>query len=188
MGTGGPPVTVWSVLRDLARHPVTHLIRRWNWKSALMSALIRAAIFFGANLSAGMKEAAGAMAAEFAFRIMTSGFYGSITQAFRRSEPAWVATLVAMVLLPLFSHSLEFGIHFLRGTPNLARSIAASVTFTAISAMFNLYAMRRGVLIVGEDRKSLWADMRAMPQVVGSFLAFGPLALWRTLRGDSRRD
>jgi hypothetical protein len=132
----------------------------------------RAAIFFSTNLSAGLNEAFGAMGAEFLFRIVTSGFDGSITQAFRRSEPAWMAGVAAMVMLPFLSHSLEFAVHWLRGTPKLAQSTVASVMFTAISTLFNLYAIRRGVLIVGDDRRSLWADMRAMPGIIGSFLAF----------------
>ena len=125
------------------------------------------------------------MAAEFAFRMTISGFYGSITQAFRRAEPVWLAALVAMVLLPLCSHSLEFTIHYLRGTPNLARSIVASATLTGFATLFNLYAMRQGVLIVGEGRQSLWADMKAMPRVIASFILLLPIAAWNFLR--SRR-
>lgn len=174
--------TVSDVLRELARHPVEHLIYRWNWKSALTSAILRGGIFFAANLSAGVRAATGAMLAEFAFRSATTGFYGALTQAFRRAEPAWLAAVTAMLLLPLASHSLELLIHWWRGTPNLARSIAASVVFTAVSTLFNLYAMRRGVLIVGDERQSFWRDMRDMPRVVGSFLALGPLLLWRAIR------
>jgi hypothetical protein len=122
------------------------------------------------------------MLAEFAYRVITSGFYGAAIEAFRRAEPAWAAALTAMVMLPIASHSIEFLIHWLRGTPNLAASITASICFTALSTSFNFYAMRRGVLIVGEDRRSLWEDMRMMPRVIGSFIALGPLALWRMTR------
>jgi hypothetical protein len=45
--------SVGAVLIRLMRHPVEHLIRRWNWKSALLSSLLRAAIFFCTNLVAG---------------------------------------------------------------------------------------------------------------------------------------
>jgi hypothetical protein len=178
----GPAPTVLDVLGTVFSHPFEHLIRRWNWKSALTSALLRAGIFFSANLTAGMHAAVGAMAAEFAYRALTSGFYGSITQALRRAEPAWRAALAALVLLPLASHSLEFVIHWLRGTPNLRTSIAASLCFTALSTLFNLYAMRQGVLIVGQGRRTLLEDMRAMPGVVISFVALGPLAIWRCAR------
>ena len=177
-----PPPGVLEVLGSLIRHPHEHLIRRWNWKSALTSAIMRAAIFFSTNITAGMRAAVGAMLAEFAYRVITSGFYGSAIQALRRAEPAWAGAVAAMVLLPLLSHSMEFVIHWLRGTPKLAASIIASVCFTAVSTLFNLYAMRRGVMIVGEERRSLWEDMRMMPRVIASFLALGPLAIWRYAR------
>ncbi|HYO82717.1 MAG TPA: hypothetical protein VES20_15030 [Bryobacteraceae bacterium] len=182
---GGTHVTVGSVLTDIVRDPVRHLVKRWNWKSAVTSALMRGAIFFAANWSAGLNAAVGAMLTEFAWRTAVSGFYGSITQSFRKAEPAWAAALFVMLLLPLSSHALEFAIHFLRGTPNLLRSVAASMIFTAIGTAFNLYAMRRGVLVVDEEQRPFLQDMKAMPQVIGGFLAAGPLALWRL--GRARR-
>ena len=171
-----------DVLLDIVRHPYEYFVVRWNWKSALTSAILRGGIFFAANISAGWHAAVGAMAAEFAFRTVTSGFYGALTQAFRRAEPAWLAAVVAMILLPIVSHSLEFLIHHLRGTPNLRASMIASVSFTAVSTLFNLYAMRRGALIVGEGRLSFWQDMRRMPGIVASFLAAAPKAAFRYAR------
>jgi hypothetical protein len=176
------PVTVRQVLSDLVRHPVDHLILRWNWKSALTSAILRSGIFFGVNLTAGWNEAIGAMVAEFVFRSFTSGFYGAITQSFRKAEPSWLAALTAMVLLPLLSHSLEFLVHWLRGTPALLQSMAASVAFTALSTLFNLHAMRQGALIVGDGRNSLWHDLKQMPRLLASFALFPSVAVWRIAR------
>lgn len=180
--------SVGDVFRGFARDPYEYFIRRWNWKSALTSAIIRAAIFFSANLSAGLQAATGAMAVEFCFRAATSGFYGSIAEAFRKAHPAWKALLVPMVMLPVISHSIEFTVHYLRGTPKLARSITASIIFTAISTLFNLYAMRRGIMLVGEQRKSLASDMKQLPRIIGEFLAVGPMALWRLIRGGTRQS
>jgi len=183
--------TVRVVLLNLFRHPVDHFVRRWNWKSALLSSLLRGTIFFCTNLLAGWHAAIGAMLAEFAFRTTTSGFYGSLTQAFRKARPRWAATATTMVLLPLVSHSLEFMVHWLRGTPKLGLSIASSVTFTAISTAFNLYAMRRGVLIVGDGHRSLLDDLRLMPGLILSFLIGVPRATFvlsrRALHFVSRR-
>jgi hypothetical protein len=158
------------------------LVRRWNWKAAFMSALVRAWIFFFANLTAGWRAAAGAMLAEYAYRGITSGFYGALTQNFSRVQPAWQAALAALIILPLSSHSLEFLVHWLRHTPHLKTSIIASVCFTLLSTLFHWYAMRRGAMIVGENAESLGADMCRMPRIIGSFLACGPLFVWRLLR------
>jgi hypothetical protein len=154
---------------QLVRHPVALIWRRWNWKSAVTSAVTRAALFFCANLGAGLPAATAALNTELVFRFATSGFYGAVTQAFRYARPERTATLAAMVLLPLLSHSLELLVHWQRGTARLTTSIAWSVGFTALSTAFNLFAMRRGVLIVGEGRRSLVDDLRAMPRLVFAF-------------------
>lgn len=175
-------MTVADVLADIWSRPGEHLLRRWNWKSAVTSALIRGVLFFSTNLTSGWKAAAGAMIAEFIYRTAISGFYGSVTQSFRHAEPAWAAGLFVMVVLPLTSHTIEFAVHYFRGTPQLLPSIIASVTFTIFATMFNYYAMRRGVLVVDEGRGSMLDDFKAMPRVLGGFLLAGPAALWRVAR------
>jgi hypothetical protein len=175
-------VSVADVLRELASDPVGLLVRRWNWKSALLSSLFRAAIFFAANLAAGWRAAVAAMSVEFLYRGVSAGLFGALTQAFREAQPVWLAASTAMALLPLASHSLEFTIHFLRGTPKLIPSIVSSVIFTALSTLFNLYAMRRNILIVGSQAGSFASDFRALPRILGGFLAIAPLSLWRILR------
>ena len=174
--------TIWDVLRELCSNPGELLIRQWNWKSAAFSSVIRAFIFLFANLTAGWRAAAGAMAAEFLYRAITSGFYGSLTQAFRKAEPACMAAVTVLILLPLVSHSLEFAIHLARGTPKLLPSMIASIAFTEISTLFNLYAMRRGALVVGAEASSMAADMRRIPILIAGFVAAGPLAIARAVR------
>jgi hypothetical protein len=154
----------------LLRHPIPLLVVRWNWKSALLSSVMRALIFFVANLSAGADAAVAAMNTEFLYRACTAGFYAALTQSFRHVRPVWQATLTAMVLLPLISHSLELLIHWVRGTPQLAVSILASACFTAVSTAYNLFAMRHGALIVGQDAKSLWEDLRRTPGIIHAFV------------------
>ena len=165
------PRTVGGVLRALVCHPWEMLGRRWNYKSALLSALVRSSIFFGVNASAGLDAAIGAATAEMALRLVTSGFFGAITQSFRHVEPRGAATAAALVLLPTLGHSLELLVHWARGTPALAASVSVSVIFTVVSTAFNLFAMRHGALIVGDGRRSLWVDLVAMPRLVALFVA-----------------
>ncbi|MEI9814761.1 MAG: hypothetical protein WDO18_19945 [Acidobacteriota bacterium] len=102
------------------------------------------------------------MTADFSIVLSRRGFYGALTQAFRK----------VMFGVPAFSHTIEFALHWLRGTPNLKVSILASFAFTIISTAFNLHAMRRGVLVVGGG-KSLWGDLRALPEVTLTFIGSG---------------
>lgn len=98
------------------------------------------------------------------------------------AEPPWAATLAALILLPLVSHTFELAVHLLRHTPKLAVSLMTSVLFTALSTLFHLYAMRHGVLVVRAGASSLAEDMHRMPRIVLGFIAAGPVALFRGLR------
>lgn len=162
--------TISAVFLELGRDPKEMLFRRWNWKSAIYSSLCRATIFFAVNLSAGLGEAFGAMTAEFLYRAFSAGFYGAMTQAFRRVEPRWHGALAATALVIGVSHTAELAIHWIRGTPNLWMSILASLCFTGVSTLFNLHAMRQGVFVTGRDGLSVWADFRRLPSVLASLL------------------
>jgi thiamine transporter ThiT len=180
--------TVREVITSLVRHPVRNLFVRWNWKAALLSSLLRGTIFFCTNLISGFHAAIGAMLAEFALRATTSGFYGAITESLSAARPPWAATVAAMVLLPFLAHTLEFLVHWLRGTPKLGLSIATSVIFTAFSTAFNLFAMRRGVLITNGECKSLSHDLSRIPLLLLEFLLAGPKHIGRVVsRAFSRR-
>ncbi len=171
-------MSVTDVIRGLLRDPIGLLAKRWNWKASLLSSLMRAGIFFAVNLRAGWEAATAAMLTQFVFRAVTSGYYAALTQAFRKAEPAWAAALTVTLALPALTHTAEFLVHWAQGTPRLGESLAASVAFTMLSTLFNWYAMRRGVLLVGEaSAHSLAGDFRRMPRVVLGFLAAPFIAL-----------
>ncbi len=161
-----------AVFRRLIRYPSHFLLRRWNWKSAVLSCLVRGSIFFAANLGSGFAAATQAMALEISFIAISAGFYGAIVQAFRRAKPDWLATLTVMILLPTINHSIEFLVHSIGGTKKLSISILASISFSALSAAFNLFTMRRGVLIVGRHKQSFSQDLMQLPKVISAFLLF----------------
>ncbi len=177
-------MTLHEALLSLIDRPA-NLVRRWNWKSAFFSSVVRGLIFLLANLAAGWRAAVGAMLAEWLYRAFTSGFYGAVTQTLGETEPEWHGAVAAMILLPLSSHSLEFLVHWLRHTPNLKTSIISSMSFTVVSTLFNLYAMRRGTMVVGRNGASLGQDLRAMPRVVAGFVAIVPLWVLKSLRGET---
>jgi hypothetical protein len=177
--------TVGAALFKLIRHPIRHLLRRWNWKSALLSSILRASIFFCTNLVAGWHAAMAAMLAELMLRGITSGFYGAVTEALSEARPAWSAMVSAMVVLPILNHSLEFLVHWLRGTPKLGLSITTSVFFTAFSTAFNLYIMRHGVLTVGGGSGPLRQDLARIFPLLGRFLLAGPRALLHRITIES---
>ena len=177
------PITVGQAIASFASTPVETLLRRWNWKTAALSACVRGSIFFLANLGAGFSAAIDAMLLESAFYAVVAGFQGAIIQTFRRVEPAWAATATVMAL-PAINHTLEFALHSLGGTKKIAAGIAASITLSILSAMFNLFAMRRGALIVGAGRQSLASDLRRLPGIIFEFFTVIPRLLWRMWQGN----
>jgi len=75
-----------TALVQLITRPADLLVRRWNWKSAASSSLIRAMIFFFADVTAGWRAALGAVVAEYCYRALTSGFYALFARIGRATK------------------------------------------------------------------------------------------------------
>jgi hypothetical protein len=185
---GNPPAMnrVTDVFRYLIKHPLEATIFRWNWKAAVLSALLRAPIFFLTYITKkdGLKLAIGAALAQSVFRFIFGGVNGAIIQAFSKVEPAWHAILTVPLVLAAFSHIMEFGVQTLydnqTGADRKGKAIAISIIISAISAVFNLFAMRRGALLVkDESEQSIWRDLKRMPWLALEFLSFPLIWTWR---------
>jgi hypothetical protein len=180
-------LTVTAVIGCLAQRPYRHLVRRWNWKTAGLSSFSRGILILLANFAAGPQSAVAAMLAESSYRALTSGFYSAFTQSFRFARPAWVASAIPMIIIPIISDTLEIFIHGLRGTPCLGATALASVVFTAISTLFELFAMRHGVLVMGKSRQSLANDLGKIPTLLIAFFAEGIRLLVAPIRAIGTR-
>ena len=184
-------ISVGDVFRSLGQHPL-QIIARWNWKSALLGAVLRASFYF--TVYKASKESwivtLTAVLLELAFRFLTSGISGSLVQSFRRATPIWLATTIVTISLPIFSHTVEFITHYSQenffsnvfaASENNARqkAFAISVLFSVLSALFNLFVMLHGVLLVGagEETKSFWSDMKRIPFLVVEFVAYLPVQI-----------
>ena len=88
-------------------------------------------------------------------------------------SPAKAAEFAGTAGVPVVSHAVELAIHAMRGTPNLRANIAASLCFTVFSTLFNLHAMREGVLVVGNNGGSIVSDLRSLPRSISTFLLSG---------------
>jgi hypothetical protein len=166
-------LTIDKVLICLFRHPFKHVIRRWNWKAACMSVFCRGLLILFVNLSAGTANAADALLAEICYRALTSGFYSSITQAFRYVQPFWAASLATMALIPIISDTIELTVHILCGTQRISATFAASLIFTASATLIELFAMRHGILVVGENGKSLLQDFKNTYRLIVEYICEG---------------
>lgn len=159
------------------------IVRRWNWKAATLSGIMRGSIYFFTHISLGWRAALSAMSVEFVFRVFNSGATSSIGQAFRRAQPHWLASLIVMIGFPAYAHVIEFFLHTLNGDQNVNKSIVFSIVFSALSAIFNLFAMRRGALLVkDEEQQSFWRDIKKMPRIYAEFFSYPFVWVYRKMR------
>lgn len=169
------PTSLGGALASLARHPLRWMVRYWNWKNAVLSAIARASIFFLVNLTASWDSALHAMVTELFYRAPVVGTLASLSQAFRRVQPAWQASVVVMFALPALAHGIEFTVHSLRGTEMLYESAAASVVFSMITALVSYFLHRRNILIVGHGARPFADDLVRLPSELLDLLVRKPM-------------
>ncbi len=189
-------IYVADVFRNLVHHPL-QLVARWNWKAAMLGAIVRASFYYTVYKASRENWAVTltAVGVELVFRFLTTGLAGAVVQSFRRATPIWQANIIVSILLPAFSHSIEFVTHYVQeryffdifaaSQDGVARqrAFAISVLFSVISVLFNLFAMRHGVLLVGagEETRTLGNDMKRMPRMIGEFTAYLPVLISKHL-------
>jgi hypothetical protein len=160
--------------------------RWWNWKSAVISAAMRGPIFFFASLSLGLRAAGMSLLLDASFRIVLAGFMGALTQAVRYIQPTWIPALIVVVAMPVVNHTIEYFVH--RREVRVGLALAISIGFSMVSGAFELFAMRRGTLVVTEHSQSLLHDIMRFPRLVADFCRTGFRALFRVGRSALHTD
>lgn len=168
-----PPPRLSDLLRRLLSRP-QQLLLLWNWKSALLSVVLRGPIFFTAAVRRGWQTAMAALLTEAIFCALSAGFYGAVVQILKDAEPEWLTAVFLTVPMPVTFQVLEYVLHWFRGTPHLRVAAIVSFVVSAVSALFNWYAMRRGTLLVGRDASGFGGDLRRLPRLLLGFLAILP--------------
>src|SRR5258706_8425233 len=188
-------ISVSDVFRSLIHHPA-QFVTRWNWKAVVLAVIVRGFIYliiFSASGESWLVTLT-AVLVELPFRILTTGVAGALVQSFRKATPVWLAGAIVSVLLPAFSHTVEFFTHYLQERylydifaasekNGRQKTFAISVLFSVISVLFNLYAMRNGALLVGaaEATQSPRKDFRQLPWLIKEFVITLPVLICRFL-------
>jgi hypothetical protein len=170
-GAAGPPF--FEVLSNLFRRPQP-IFFLWNWKAAWLSIILRGPIFLGVTIRRGFRVSASAILVECLYCAITAGFYGAIVQNLRDAEPQWLTLLFLTVAIPSIFQVFELLLHRFHRTPHLKVAEFISIGVSAVSALFNWYAMRRGALLVGGEGGSFGSDLRRLPRLIFSFVTSGP--------------
>jgi hypothetical protein len=146
----------------------------WNWKSAVLSIMLRVPVFAVAALRHGVAAVGTAALTEAIVCGFNAGFYAAVVQAIRNRKPVWLTALLVSVALPALGQFIEYEVHAWRGTPHHTAAVIVSTILAAISSLFNWYAMKRGTLLVGNEGNSFSDDVRQIPGLLGRFLLLGP--------------
>jgi len=175
-------ITVRQAAAGVLGDPWKTFVVDWNWKAALLSALFRGLLF----LFVAVPHGPGALRLvwiELAFRMLIGGFWGSLLQAFRGARPAWLAGLLAAVLLPASAHVLEYLALQAGHATHIGAGMVVSIGVSVGSLLLNWFLMRRGMLVTGDGADSLGADLRRLPRLLAAFFLAPGIALCRAVRG-----
>ncbi len=151
-----------ATARHLFQRPDRHLLSKWNFKSATLSALLRSSLFYKAASSAGSSAAFAAASIEFGMALVYAGLGGALAQAFRHSVPRWQATLIAMVCPPVVWHTVEYLVHTAHGTPGAAGGVRMSIVYSCLSGLLTITLMRHGAWLAGPEGTGLAHDAKVI--------------------------
>ena len=147
----GNEISAAQVTRAILARPDFYLLARWNWKSALLSAVVRCSLFLRSS-------SIWAPLVEFSLALAIAGFLGAFAQAYRDARPRWLALLLASGFPLGVLHICEFAVHPRSGVP--VRNILFSILYSVVASAFTVVLMKRGIWLSGEEQTSLADDFR----------------------------
>jgi len=186
-GNGSPRVPVGEALLEVLRHPFYYFVRHWNWKSALFGAINRGTIFFIATMKRGRIEMSVAVLVEILFTCATAGIYAAFTQAMRFAQPGWLAACIVAIGIPSALYGVDYFAHLWTGMHNVRPAVSFATGLSVLSTLFNLFIMRRGAMVVGEQSQPLWRDLIRIPVLLVQFLVAGPLWIFKAIMAPVRK-
>lgn len=134
--------------------PARYAFAGWNWKTAAVSAVLRAALFFATNRRASHAAAFRSAVVEALFAIVAAGLLGAATQKLRDAKPVAVAAGLVWLGLPALAVAAQALVHHLAGTPHLSTGLWVSFVFASIASGCTWVLQRRGFLLTGGDGTS----------------------------------
>jgi len=150
--------------------PFAQALGFWNWKCALLSASARSAVYLAAMARTGLRGGLSNVLVEMAYVTLTAGLYAGLQQKALDFRNRLVGNLAIVPGVPGLAQALDWLIHRAAGAAAPARATLAVCVFAALSALFHLYVMRRGVFLTGRGGGSLGEDFRRIPRLAAGFV------------------
>jgi len=168
LGSGGSRTSGWLFA-------LTH----WNWKVALMTAVLRGAACILAlrHMEHHARNHFGVV--EAAFVLFTCGFFSALQQQSLAIRTEWLAWFTCVVVIPLSSLGCDGGLHFWLDGRDTRQLGVPGLIFTIVSATFHWHIIRNGALLVGDESHSFLSDLKRIPRLAISYFTAPAMALWR---------
>ena len=161
----------------------------WNWKCALLSATARSLVYLAAMTHARSGSRLAVVLVELLYVTLTAGLYAGLQQNALGLRSRLLGNLVIAGVVPACAQALDWLTHRIAEAAAPPKATIIVCVFTAISALFHLYVMRRGVFLTGRG-SSLFADFQRVPRLIAGFVLrpfaiFLPLPLRLVRRSES---
>ncbi|HEX4067318.1 MAG TPA: hypothetical protein VHZ09_14970 [Acidobacteriaceae bacterium] len=155
-------------------------LTHWNWKVALMTAVLRGLVCVLALRHMELHARRHFGLVEAAFVLATCGAFSALQQQTLDLRSEVLSWFTCVVLIPLTSLGCDAGLHFWLDGQQTRQLGVAGVIFTIVSATFHWHMIRNGALLVGDKSASFGSDLRRIPILIGTYFA-APVIWLRTL-------
>lgn len=147
----------------------------------MLSASARSLVYLAAMARTRSHGRLAVVLVEMAYVTLTAGLYAGLQQRALGFRSRLLGNFTIACGVPALAQFFDWLAHRATGATAPAKSFVTVCIFTAVSALFHLYVMRRGVFLSGHGR-SLFHDFRRVPRLVAGFLlkpvaTFSPLSL-----------
>jgi hypothetical protein len=157
----------------------------WNWKCALLSATARSIVYLAALARSRPHGRLSIILVEISYVVITAGIYAGLQQRALGFGSRLLGNLIVALGVPALAQILDWVAHRAVGAAVPFRATLAVSVFAAVSALFHLYVMRRGVFLTNRGR-SLADDFRRIPRLIAGFVV-APVAWFTRLAGRPAR-
>ncbi len=163
-------------------------LTHWNWKVALMTAVLRGLACVAAlrHMEHHARNHFGVV--EAGFVLATCGLFSALQQQSLQIRPEWRAWFTCVVVIPLTSLGCDAGLHFWLDGRDTRQLGVPGLIFTVVSATFHWHMIRNGALLVGEESHTLATDLKRIPRLTISYFTAPAMALWKLASALAKDD
>lgn len=131
---------------------------------------MRSMVYLAAMAHRGTRAGLSVVMVETVYVTLTAGFYAGLQQKALGLRSRLLGNLSVVLAVPMLAQLFDWLAHRATGAVAPGKANVVVCAFAALSALFHLYVMRRGVFLTGHGGRTLADDLRKMPRLIGTFV------------------